>query len=110
MANNGFNIDFTKEIQELEQQFNLNTFLPLDKLIACSSRKRKHLPRAQNTFLLFWKDLNAFLRSSNIKIGDISNLTSKIWKNENFTYQLWKEIIIDEINPFYKKLSKIAKM
>ncbi|CAG8461024.1 1343_t:CDS:2 [Dentiscutata erythropus] len=72
--------------------------------------ERKHPPRAQNLFLLFWKDLNAFLRSSNIKIGDISNLTSKIWKNENFTYQLWKEIIIDEIKPFYKKLSEIAKM
>ncbi|CAG8841247.1 18040_t:CDS:1, partial [Gigaspora margarita] len=70
----GFKIDFTKEMQELKQHFNSNTFLPLDKLIAYSSRKRNHPPRAQNGFFLFRKDFNAFMRSSNKKIGDISSL------------------------------------
>ncbi|CAG8745989.1 8282_t:CDS:1 [Gigaspora margarita] len=115
MANkNGFNIDFNvvaKEIKDLEK-FNSNTFLPLDKLIAYRSRRDNIPPRAINAFFLFQKDLNAFLRSPETKLGDISILASKIWNNEDFSYnsyKLWGNIIINEIKPFYKKLSEIAK-
>ncbi|CAG8839171.1 43497_t:CDS:1, partial [Gigaspora margarita] len=55
------------------------------------------------------KDLNAFMHSLETKIGDISILASKIWKNEDFIYHLWEEIIIGKIKPFYKKLSEIVK-
>ncbi|CAG8769500.1 5012_t:CDS:1 [Gigaspora margarita] len=110
MANkNGFNIDFAKEMQELKQQFNSNTFLLLDKLIAYSSQKFKHPPRAQNGFVLFWKDLNAFMSSSKTKFDFISGLASKIWKNRVSLCELWEKIIIGEIKPFYKKLSEITK-
>ncbi|CAG8834742.1 20030_t:CDS:1, partial [Gigaspora margarita] len=79
MANkNDFNIDFNvvaKEMKDLKQEFNSNTFLPLNKLIAYRSQKRDKLPpRAQNAFFLFRKDLNAFMRSSETKIGYISIL------------------------------------
>ncbi|CAG8470282.1 25049_t:CDS:2 [Gigaspora margarita] len=110
MANkNGFNIDFMKEMQELKQQFNSNTFLPLDKLIAYSSQKFKHPPRAQNGFVLFQKDLNTFISSLKTKIDFISCLAGEIWNNGVSPCELWEKIIIGEIKPFYKKLSEIAK-
>ncbi|CAG8853105.1 45781_t:CDS:1, partial [Gigaspora margarita] len=104
-----FNIDFNVVAKELKQLFNSNTFLPLNELIAYSSRKHKHPPRAQNGFVLFRKDLNAYMSSSKTKMGDISALASNIWNNGVSPYELWEKIIINEIKPFYKKISEIAK-
>ncbi|CAG8855822.1 16162_t:CDS:2, partial [Gigaspora margarita] len=53
---NDFNIDFAKEMKVLKQEFNSNTFLPLNKLIV-------------------YHNLNALMHSSETKIGNISILT-----------------------------------
>ncbi|CAG8565801.1 12304_t:CDS:2 [Dentiscutata heterogama] len=113
---NKIDFDFTdvaaSEIQEL-LKFNSKTYLPMKELIYNRSNS-KCQPRAQNGFVLFRKDLNAFKSSSKLKIGDASRLASRLWNGDpsckgDSSCKLWEKINIDEIKPFYNKLSEIAK-
>ncbi|CAG8511440.1 1784_t:CDS:2 [Gigaspora margarita] len=109
------NIDVRKEVQKL-LKFKSKTFLPLKQLITNANRNKKHpnqdktgyQPRAQNGFVLWRKDLNAFLKNSRKSIREVSQLACKLWKGESpvSTYEKWK---IDEIKLLYRKVSDIAK-
>ncbi|CAG8722144.1 9036_t:CDS:1 [Gigaspora margarita] len=102
-----FNDVAKSEIQEL-LKFNSNTFLPMKELLYNRSNPKRP-PRAQNGFVLFRKDLNAFFRgSSKLTIGKVSRLACKLW-NGYPSCKLWENININEIKPFYNKLSEIAK-
>ncbi|CAG8787315.1 1446_t:CDS:1, partial [Dentiscutata erythropus] len=68
----------------------------------------KRQPRAQNGFVLFRKDLNAFIKDSKLTIGDVSRLACKLW-NGNPSCKLWENINVNEIKLFYNKLAEIAK-
>ncbi|CAG8847030.1 23460_t:CDS:1, partial [Racocetra persica] len=104
------NVVAESELQELQNNYKSNTYLSLHGLIYNTSLKH---PRAQNGFVLFRRDLQAFLNSeeaSKLKnIGEISKLAADLWNGKPSIIKLWDGIFINEIKSFYSTLSKIAK-
>ncbi|CAG8797259.1 15259_t:CDS:1, partial [Racocetra fulgida] len=101
---------FTKpeEIDEFNE-IESKTFLSLFELIAPNDKKKKtksNPPRAQNGFVLFQRDFTAYWNSCNPQENNfniVSNLTSKLWKGEFSTFELWKDINVCEIKKLYNK-------
>ncbi|CAG8843590.1 1329_t:CDS:1, partial [Gigaspora margarita] len=104
---------FTKpeELSELESK----TFLTLKNLITPYISKKRTMfnpPRAQNRFMIFRKDLTAYLNSLNRNQGTItiSRVASDLW-NGHYYIKLWNNINdVKEIKEIYHKIAEIAKI
>ncbi|CAG8456261.1 2023_t:CDS:2 [Gigaspora margarita] len=73
--------------------------LPLDQLIAprINHRRGQQIPRPQNSFLLYRRNLNAFINKRNVRsdLNFISKEAAKNWSNESYEIKHLYELLAD---------------
>ncbi|CAG8787269.1 13016_t:CDS:2 [Gigaspora margarita] len=72
----------SSEILSTLEKINETVVLPLHQLIAPSkSRRRKHIPRPQNSFILYRRNLNAIINKRNDVTSNFKSISKEAAKN-----------------------------